>query len=662
MQTLVRLSCLLDLLLVLTSLLVAPQQITDTYYPADLPAYLVVGSTGVPLESLTALAQDAGVELAQVRNTSEPASPYITVKVLGHPQKEQLRPPLTPWLSPFPIRYEGAAPQTDSLGPWHVVGSSAQAEVFIRSAQAAFGGKISESGFLDLRTTISSYLNLPLGTSLLLLQPALALVLTLNHLSRPAAFTSAAALGRSRSRLALRLCAVELRRAVLWVLPPIGLAATLTTLDAGLSTWLSVHYVVLALCALLTVLTLATFLIAALATWTVLSLTTQTTRPAMSTYPRWLVFTLTYLTALAMIWSFSYSSLRLAQETILLQSLRQQALAQQTLPRSVQLFLTSVSYAATEQRLEQWTDFLQKQQDQDQVFLAWSTDTGFNRSEHYLYLNNKAATHYEVPTTTPETVQAYIPSGQPLTPEQVSRELRDTLLTEQQFGAAPPGPAKVEVMGAEQIQGRLPGSLPALTLSPTHPALDEYTVVVVPDGFFSPDSLLSVASQGGLLLTRESADHVEEDLWASGYSNIVLTTLVGADTHQRLTTTATALAAWAVVLLGGAATGLCVCGLAARSWVEVTQRTRSIRTALGRRHTRDQIVIALLLLPPLLLLTAPLAARVTTFSLALAGGGTLLLLLAVLLGTRSALQQPQLPRADHPTAASAQPLLQEIAS
>lgn len=659
MQTLVRLSCLLNLLLVLVSLLVAPQQLTDTYYPADLPAYLVVGSAGVPLESLTALAQDAGVELAQVRNTGSPQSPSITVKVLGHPQEEQLRPPLAAWLSPFPIGYEGAAPHTDSLGPWHVVGSPAQAEVFIRSAQAAFGDKISESGLLSPRTTVSSYLNLPLGTSLLLLQPALALVLALSHLSRPAAFTSATALGRSLSLLALRLCAVELRRAAIWVLPPIGLSAALTALDAGLSTWLSVHRTILTLCAFLTVLTLATFLIAALGAWTVLSLATQTTRPTMSAYPRWLVFTLTYLTALAMVWSFSSSSLRLAQETLLLQSLRQQAVAQQTLPRSVQLFLTPVSHAVTEQRLEQWTAFIHKQQDQNQVFLAWSLGTGFDGSERYLYLNNKAATHYGAAATSPGTVQAYVPSGYPLTPEQVSHQLRDTMLYEQELGAAPMGPAKVEVLGAQQVQGLLPASLPALTLGTSHPTLSEHTVVVVPDGFFSPDNLLSAASEGGLLLTRESADYVEEDLRASGYSNIISTTLVGAETHQRLTTTATSLAAWAVVLLSGAAAGLCVCGLAARSWVEVTRRSRSIRTVLGRRHTRDQITITLLLLPPLLLLTAPLSARATTFSLALAGGGVLLLLAAVVLGTRSALQRPQLPQADQPRANPVLPSLKE---
>ena len=127
MKSLLRTTWALNLALCLAIVLLVPQTLAPLF-PAETTGYVIISETGVSPEQVRQVAERTGVEVAQVRHTTE----YLDVidnslsttfvEILGHDAHDYIRPPLDSLFLPESIVYSGSTAQDDALGGWHVIG------------------------------------------------------------------------------------------------------------------------------------------------------------------------------------------------------------------------------------------------------------------------------------------------------------------------------------------------------------------------------------------------------------------------------------------------------------------------------------------------------------------------------------------------------------
>ena len=116
------------LALTLATVLLVPRDL-DYTFPAESTAQVIITETGVSPDELLSLAEQHGVEVAQLRMTTDTTGqvgePLATnvIEVLGYGPDDYIRPPLTPVFSEAPIVYAGSPAQDSALGAWNVIGS-----------------------------------------------------------------------------------------------------------------------------------------------------------------------------------------------------------------------------------------------------------------------------------------------------------------------------------------------------------------------------------------------------------------------------------------------------------------------------------------------------------------------------------------------------------
>ena len=106
-------------------------------FPAETTGYVIISETGVSPEQVRQVAERTGVEVAQVRHTTEyldiigDSLSTTFVEILGHDAHDYIRPPLDSLFLPESIVYSGSTAQDDALGGWHVIGDQGDVTQFI---------------------------------------------------------------------------------------------------------------------------------------------------------------------------------------------------------------------------------------------------------------------------------------------------------------------------------------------------------------------------------------------------------------------------------------------------------------------------------------------------------------------------------------------------
>ena len=652
MKNLLRATWALNLALCLATVLLVPQTLLPLF-PAEASGYVIISETGVNPSDLRQVGEQTGVEVAQVRHTTDFAQDIdvslstTSVEILGHEAGDYIRPPLFSLFLPESIVYSGSTAQDDALGGWYAIGSRENTAQFLGQVADQWGDKTTASGILTPGRALSTAFASEIGLSLLLAQVVLALVLALATTSQSSAYRYARVLGRSHPRLALHLLRGSLLAACRWLLLPLTLLALLLALDVRASALLSIHRMSAELIAWSAALTLAAALTGTLAGWTVLAAGSRR-RPGTETHPRHGIALLTYALVLAMTWSFSTASSTLIINVLQAQTLRNQAQAQQSLPPASSLSIWSVSETAFDAKAPQISSFVSQAQQEGRLVLTWVVPSGSTEDGSgppILYLNNTAAAHYGLINVADGEVALYRPQeladqDAPLTQMIVEQAHFNTL-----YGASA-GNVTVVIHDQKEASTVLPTNLPAVNyfFSSNGIRTRDCLIAVVPDGYFAPDDYLSAITQGAAVFTDQSIVSLREDLHEHHVEDLVarLDTVGSGNAALREQTTHT-VALHALILLAAATGAMGSAGLAARTWAHARRRRHEIERLLGKRQLTGHILTAVLISIPVLILAWPLLAQPGAELVLTQAACALALIVAAVVGARRTTARPAHP-------------------
>ena len=246
MNSLLRTTWALNLALCLAIVLLVPQTLAPLF-PAETTGYVIISETGVSPEQVRQVAERTGVEVAQVRHTTEyldiigDSLSTTFVEILGHDAHDYIRPPLDSLFLPESIVYSGSTAQDDALGGWHVIGDQGGVTQFIDQVRGQWGRQVYRSEILTAGRVRAAALSSVLGESLLLAQASLGIVLALAAASQLAPYRCARLLGRSHTSLALDLLKNNLLAACRWILLPLAALSLVVAYDVYASAVLSIH-------------------------------------------------------------------------------------------------------------------------------------------------------------------------------------------------------------------------------------------------------------------------------------------------------------------------------------------------------------------------------------------------------------------------------------
>lgn len=615
MKSLLRTTWALNLALCLAIVLLVPQTLASLF-PAETTGYVTISETGVSPDQVRQVAERTGVEVAQVRHTTEyldiidDSLSTTSVEILGHDAHDYIRPPLDSLFLPESIVYSGSAAQDDALGGWHVIGDQDGVTQFIDQVRGQWGHRVYRSEILTAGRVRAAALSSVLGVSLLLAQASLGIVLALAAASQLAPYRCARLLGRSHASLALDLLKGNLLAACRWILLPLAALSLVVAYDVYASAVLSIHRTTAELIAWCAGLVVAATTAGTLAGWAVLAAGSRR-RPGTTARPRYGLAVLTWGLALAMTWSFSTSSTTLVADVLDARTLRDQAQAQRSLPRAVSLGIWSVSENTFNALMPQIASFVAQANKDGRLVLAWAIPDGTpgdSSGPPTLYLNNTAAAHYGLPTVADNEVALYRPAALAGQDAALTQMLVDQARFNAQFGGTS-GDITVVTHDQTEATAVLPADLPAVSyfLSSEGTRTSSCLIAVVPDGYFAPTDYLSAITQGAAVFTGQTVYSLREELREHHVEGLVarLDSVGAVGTALRTQTTQT-LILHALILLASAAGTVVSCGLAARAWAQARRRRREISQLLGQRRLTEHLVTAALIIPPALVLIWPL--------------------------------------------------------
>ena len=410
------------LALTLATVLLVPRDL-DYTFPAESTARVIITETGVSPEELLSLAERHGVEVVQLRmttdamgQTGEPLATNV-IEVLGHDPDDYIRPPLTPVFSEAPIVYAGSPSQDPALGAWNVIGGEERVRHFLDAARAQWSDAIWKSDALVPGTATQAMRQSALGRALLLALLTHTVVTASAVLARPAPFRHSLLSGRSRARLLIRLLRLGLVSVSIWILAPLGALGLIMAYDVHAGALLSVHRLMAELIVVAALAALTTTVIGTTLGWAVLAHTgrgravgSSVLAPRVRMVPGALVCG----AALAMTWSFASSSDAVVTDILQDQALRHQAQAQDSLPASYSLSIRTASESAYDSLMPRIDSFIKDEEATGSLVLAWAVpddttpDAG---GPPTLYLNNTAASHYGLENVGPTEVALYRRQG-----------------------------------------------------------------------------------------------------------------------------------------------------------------------------------------------------------------------------------------------------------
>ncbi|MDO4242610.1 MAG: hypothetical protein Q4C85_02410 [Actinomyces sp.] len=608
MQHLVRLVHAFNLLLLIACTVIIPQQITPTYFPAEASAYIAIGANGVTSAELMKTATAENVVLARARHVGDSQTRTLTIEVVGDDPNAQAlaeQPPIGPIFTPTPIAYEHVAPTTEPYGAWYVIGDPPQVRTFLTRIVNTYGPAVIESGLLSPASVSSLWAALrqsPLGISALALQPAIALTVVLSVMRRPQIARIALTCGASPTAITVGTLGAHLARASRWTILPAAAVLLIIGYDVYQSDVLSVHRLMVGI---LLTLVISTVLATALAALLACTVVTRRTQDIASTATSHLTFALLYLTSLSLVWSFAHASPALGATITDARATHDQALAQTEMPGSYSPTIWYTHEDVVQQIMPRWTKFIRDEEQAGHVLLAWSLPDPSVRDggTPALFLNNQAAAFFGIPPTADDAATIYLPEHLGETDDAVAERVESLSQWEHGLGAQKTVAAHVE--RSPDVFTRLPMNLPALSYAGTVSGLtsQDHVLVVVPDGFFSPDNQFSATTLGGLVLLAESDESLTDTLTSYGLDGMVAEIRqIGDGDSAVLRASRTTLGLLAGVALLAAVSAAVTSAVAARAWVEATRRARRIRRLHGRGRVRDVVVGVTLCLPPGLLL------------------------------------------------------------
>jgi len=603
------------LALTLATVLLVPRDL-DYTFPAESTAQVIITETGVSPDELLSLAEQHGVEVAQLRMTTDTTGqvgePLATnvIEVLGYDPDDYIRPPLTPVFSEAPIVYAGSPAQDSALGAWNVIGSQARVRHFLDAVRARWSDAIWKSDALVPGRATEAMRQSALGRALLLALLTHTLVTASAVLARPAPFRHSLLSGRSRARLLIRLLRLGLVRVGTWVLAPLGALGLIMAYDVHASALLSVHRLMAELIVVAALAALTATVIGTTLGWAVLARTSRGRAVGSSVLApraRMVPVALICGAALTMTWSFASSSDAVVTDIVQDQALRHQAQAQDSLPASYSLSIRTASESAYNSLMPRIDSFIKDEEATGSLVLAWAVLDGTTPDAGgppTLYLNNTAASHYGLENVGPTELALYRHrNGAEDDAALTARLSRDAAL-EAQLGGSAATPT-VTVHDLAQAARHLPQSLPAVSffLSNTGASTSDCLIVVVPDGYFAPTNYLSALSQGAALITGTTQEELLHDLSTHHLAGLVgridavgggRTATIGQSTHRLVLDT--------LVLVAAGAAAVVSTNVATSSWVRAHRRQQQIGRLLGGR---TGLMVHLV---PLLLLLAELAA------------------------------------------------------
>lgn len=380
MTLITRTTWALLLALTLATVLLVPRDL-DYTFPAESTAQVIITDTGVSPDELLSLAEQHGVEVAQLRMTTDTTGqvgePLATdvIEVLGYGPDDYIRPPLTPVFSEAPIVYAGSPAQDSALGAWNVTGSQTRVRHFLDAVRAQWSDAIWKSDALVPGRATEAMRQSALGRALLLALLTHTLVTASAVLARPAPFRHSLLSGRPRARLLIRLLRLGLVRVGTWVLAPLGALGLIMAYDVHASALLSVHRLMAELIVVAALAALTATVIGTTLGWAVLARTSRGRAVGSSVLApraRMVPVALICGAALTMTWSFASSSDAVVTDIVQDQALRHQAQAQDSLPASYSLSIRTASESAYNNLMPRIDSFIKDEEATGSLVLAWA--------------------------------------------------------------------------------------------------------------------------------------------------------------------------------------------------------------------------------------------------------------------------------------------------
>lgn len=436
-----------------------------------------------------------------------------------------------------------------------------------------WGTKVSQSEVFTPSLVRSTALRSSRGVSLLLAELVVALVLAIKALTQPSQYRYALILGRSHTRLGLRLLRDNLLSATRWVLVPLAFLCLAISYDAYASALLSVRTITLELMTWSVALTVAAVLLGTLTDWVALVIKGQR-RSGGEARPSHALALLAYVIALIMVWSFSTASSDLVSSVLEQQTLHSQAKAQDSLPHAISLSIWSVSESTFTELAPQVEAFVKDQEENGDLFLVWAIADSYTSDASgppTLYLNNAAATHYSLPTVSPNEVALYLPAD--LAPQEalLTQRILDDAEFQGQTDASTGEDISITVHDQAEATSALPASLPAVSyfFSSQGTQTSDCLIEVVPDGYFAPTNYLSAVTQGAAVFTDPTLASLRQDLHDHHLEDLVahLDTIGDGRTGTVALTTKT-MVLHLLILLAAAAGAVASTSLSVRAWAQ----------------------------------------------------------------------------------------------
>lgn len=619
------------LALVLATVLLVPRNL-DYTFPAESTGNFIILETVVDPGELLALAEQHGVEIAQIRWTTDAEGTNGTtiaahvIEVLGHDVDDSVRPSLTSVFTEAPIVYTGHLAQGPALGGWYVIGGETHVRDVVDTVVAQWGGAIGRSGVLVPGTATQELMRSPIGSALFLTLLAHTLATASVVLARPAPLRSSMLSGRSRSRLLIRLLKTAILSADTWVLLPLGTLGLIIAYDIHANALLSVHRLMTEIIVIDVLATLITTVVGTTIGWAVLALTStgrDASSSALSPRVRMVPGALLCVVAVSMTWSFASTSGSGVSDILVDQALRRQAQAQDSLPAGYSLSIRAASNPAYDRFTPHIDSFVKAHEATNSLVLAWVIPDGTTPDASgppRIFLNNTAASHYGLETVHPHEIALYRPQQGTEDDATLTARLAQRAMFEAELGGQVATPT-ITIHDLEQAAPHLPPFLPDLNpyFLDTDRTTSDCLVLVIPDGYFGTPNYLSALSVGAAVITDTTQEQLLTDLRAHHLSGLVARIdAVGGGHTASIDHHTDRLVLDVLVLVASGVAAIVCTGAATRSWVQAHQRQRRIGRLLGGRtgHSIHLVPVLLVLtelaILGLLMLLAPATPLVFT--------------------------------------------------